>query len=697
MNALANLSISKKITCGFVVVLILLVISAVYSIINFNSASENFTAYRALAIETNQSGRVQANVLMTRLLAKDFLINPSDDTIEQVKERQQASLALANELQKLSGSAANKRTADEIEKQLVIYGDTFKKVTEFQAVRDDIVKNVLNIKGKRIEKNLTSIMESAYKDNDADAAVYAGRTMRNLLLARLYVFRFLTDNDQESENRVNLEFAEMEKNAVVLLNSLQNPLRRELAEEVNTMVATYIDGFKQVVSSIYSRNELVKGTLDKIGPKIANDIEQQKLNVKKQQDTLGPRAQAEIQSAETNMGILSAIAIILGAVLAVTLGKVISKPIIAMTTSMKSLADGDMNVEITGQDKTDEVGLMAQAVQVFKDNMIETENLRKQREKDAAEQERLDKERAERELIEKERAREEAERLSKEQRTKELAALIADFEDDINEVTQNLNHSVEELRVTSDAMAAIAEEANSGTQIASKASTDTTENVQAVASASEEMNKSINEISARISDTAEMMSKASDDTNITVKTVVELSETTKRITEVVKLINDISEQTNLLALNATIEAARAGEAGKGFAVVASEVKALADQTGKATDEISDRINGITKQSEETVSAVTSIGEKIAETNELASSIAVEVEQQSLATGEISRNAQMAATGTVQVNESITKVNGSVSDTKSSSTSVSQASENLAIQGNNLTKVIQSFVERLQSI
>ena len=240
-------------------------------------------------------------------------------------------------------------------------------------------------------------------------------------------------------------------------------------------------------------------------------------------------------------------------------------------------------------------------------------------------------------------------------------------------------------------MAKIAGDTESESINVASAAEQATVSVQTVASASEELTSSIGEISRQVSHSAEIASKAVDAATITNDTIQELAEGSKRIGEVINLINDIAEQTNLLALNATIEAARAGDAGKGFAVVASEVKNLANQTAKATEDIGEQISSIQGSTGEAVSAIASISSTISEMNEIATTIASAVEEQGAATNEISRNVQEAATGTADVSQSIISVKSGAEKTGEASGAVQNSAQQLSDQFNSFRSEIEGFL------
>ncbi|HMA13620.1 MAG: methyl-accepting chemotaxis protein [Bacteroidota bacterium] len=390
------------------------------------------------------------------------------------------------------------------------------------------------------------------------------------------------------------------------------------------------------------------------------------------QATMNARAAREAAEAASDtrlyMGImvlmLTVTAVLVLGALYVYIGRRVVKPIDEMTTAMATLAGGDKTVSVPHAGRADEVGAMADAVEVFRENMIRADEL-------AAEQEK--------------------ERAAREKRAQTIESLTRDFDDKVSAVLSQLGAATAQMQSTAASMAAIAEETNRQSSAVAAASGQASTNVQTVASAAEELSSSIQEISRQVSQSASIAGKARSDASNTNVQVEGLAGAAQKIGEVVSLIQDIAEQTNLLALNATIEAARAGDAGKGFAVVASEVKSLATQTAKATEDISAQITGIQSATGDAVGAIKGIVGTIGEINEIATTIASAVEEQEAATREISRNVQDAASGTQEVSGNIAGVTKAAGEAGSAADQVKSAAESLAGQSADLRQAIESFL------
>lgn len=358
------------------------------------------------------------------------------------------------------------------------------------------------------------------------------------------------------------------------------------------------------------------------------------------------------------------------AVVSFLLGRSISKALSGMVDAMTRLARGELSIAVPGIGRKDEIGEMAGAVEVFRSNMTEAERLR-------AEQAEADTRR-------------------RAQRKADMKRLADDFEGAVGEIIETVSSAATELEASSNTLTRAAERSNGLATSVASASEEASANVQSVSSASEEMTSSISEISRQVQESARVADVAVEQAQRTNARVGELTKAAGRIGDVVDLINTIAGQTNLLALNATIEAARAGEAGRGFAVVASEVKALAEQTAKATGEIGQHIGAIQTATQDSVGAIKEIGDTIARMSEISSTIAAAVEEQGAATQEISRNIQHAAQGTSDVSANIGEVQRGAGETGAASAQVHSAAQSLSQESNRLKSEVARFLDSVRA-
>jgi methyl-accepting chemotaxis protein len=492
-----------------------------------------------------------------------------------------------------------------------------------------------------------------------------------VLLVRVANWRMLATRDAKGIDTFKANFG---KAQAQLAHAEKLDLPADLAKLlalVKTGLAKYAEAFEKTGPNLVRGDELYYKEITPVVVKAIEKMDQTKVAIGQAFEKTISETNDRVSTTTTMQETVAGIAVLLGLAIAYLIARGIIRPLAGLTAGMKELAGGNFGVVLPGLDRKDEVGDMAQAVEGFK---VKAE----------------------------EKARAEAEQKIRQdevvarQRKADMNRLADGFETAVGRIVETVSSASSELEMSAGTLTSTAERAQEVTTMVAAASEEASTNVQSVASATEEMASSITEISRQVQESARMASDAVGQARATTDRVSELSKAASRIGDVVELINTIAGQTNLLALNATIEAARAGEAGRGFAVVASEVKALAEQTAKATGEIGQQINGIQAATQDSVNAIKEISGTIEKLSEISSTIAAAVEEQGAATQEISRNVQQAAQGTQQVSSNITDVQRGAGETGSASAQVLSAAQTLSGDSARLKQEVAKFLDSVRA-
>ncbi|WP_210031314.1 methyl-accepting chemotaxis protein [Methylobacterium sp. PvR107] len=513
------------------------------------------------------------------------------------------------------------------------------------------------------------------------SALILGTIQNDIADIRVKQFRMLTYNatpEQRADNQ-KLQAAVMAKLAAdraIYEPMIASPEERSLWQTFGRLWTRYEASYRtmtqlleqgqpaEALALIGSRDQL--DMYNRMREALAADAELN--NRSAHQEASSALAQAEAATLAAYVAVGFAVAAALAASLFGMLR--VSRPITVMTQGMAVLAGGDAVAEVPYQNRRDKIGAMAAAVQVFKDNLIRTRQL----EAETAE----------------------ARRAAEEQRTSGMRQMADSFERAVGGIIGLVSSSATELQATAGSMSAMAAQTSAQSTTVAAAAEEAASNVNTVAAAAEELGSSVQEIGRQVDGSAELARRAVGEVDRTGALVQELSTAVTRIGDVVGLISSIAGQTNLLALNATIEAARAGAAGRGFAVVASEVKALAEQTAKATEEISGQIARVQDSTGQAVTAIGAITGRIQEISGVATTIAAAVEEQGAATQEIVRNVTQAAQGTGSVTSNISGVAGAAEQTGAAASQVLGAASELSRQSERLSAEVGRFLATVRA-
>ena len=621
---MSNLTIRMKLILSFGVIAVLVIILSGYSMYGIGKSTDGFTKYREMAKDSVLAGRVQSNMLMVRMNVKDFLKTPIQKEIDEFESYYKKTTGFINtaliEIKKPSRAPMVK----EIANKLKIYHTNFYKVVDFYKKRNKIVNENLDMNGKKIEQLLSSVMFSAKKDNDQEASFATAKTIRILLLARLYTAKYLASNKKEHAQRVDKEFILLKEELNNLNNEIQNPIRKNQLAQAITLIERYRNGVKSIVTIIKNRNEIINNKLNKIGPNIAKLAEKVKLAIKKDQDTIGP----EVSEQNNYLGKVSLIISTIIIIMVIILGIIIPKSIISLINNFESgLLDffKYLNKEINDvtilKVTNDEIGNMAKVVN---QSITNTKDLIEQ------DQKVIDSVKKAVEIAKTGKMKQRIEDTTKNEGLEELKDGFNDLLEVVSlKVCENLNtisnalssfHKLDFTHRISGDLGEVSVGLNNLADIINSILLENKENgltlqhssnkllgnVESLSSTSnqaaaslEETAAALEEITANISsntDNIVKMSSFADSlstsakegknlANQTTEAMDEINIEVTAISEAISIIDQIAFQTNILSLNAAVEAATAGEAGKGFAVVAQEVRNLASRSSEAANEI----------------------------------------------------------------------------------------------------------------
>ena len=670
LSVFGHMSIRAKVLAGFIAVLALLGVVGGVGVVGFRSVTGSMAEYEHTTKNAVGVTLLDRNLIGVRRFMLAFTIGGDPAIAARVRE---GAAEAKKDIAEITGNTTDperKAKLVAVDRLVDDYIAGFEKIVKLYETREQSVKERIAL-GSQADQKIGIIASNSLIDREFEIAAAAGSLQSAIMTTRLNANRFQATPDEKLHMMV-LANSRMADNALTNLESRIKgaPQYQELIKDAKVALTDYEASFAKSASETFEMDALVNKTMADMASTMATELGEIRKSQLANLKAVGSRADGVLATSSMLTLVLSLGALALGLVLAWVIGRGISSPVTLMTNAMQKLAAGDKSVAVPAQGRKDEIGRMAGAVEVFKQNMIEADRLR-------AEQEQA-------------KARAETDKRAA------MNKMADEFESSVKGIVQMVSSASTELQTTAQSMSATAEETQRQSTAVAAASEQASTNVQTVATAAEELSASIGEIGRQVAESATIAGQAVEDAGRTNAQVQALADAAAKIGDVVKLINDIAGQTNLLALNATIEAARAGEAGKGFAVVASEVKSLATQTAKATEDIANQIKAIQGATSDSVQAIQSIGQTIGRINEIATTIASAVEEQGAATKEIARNVQQASSGTNEVSANIAGVTRAATDTGAAANQVLGAAGELSKQSESLQTKVDAFIGRIRT-
>jgi len=653
MNFLSRMRLLYQISLiGGVALLIFIVVGAVQFIAEQQRRAAEEVAESALENKL-VADAVSREFLNARRREKDFLLRMDEKYVSEhasVVENVNAGLEQLEQAPELNAFDAQ---LQEIVTAFANYDAKFAVVVGLQ--REIGLNEEEGLLG-RLRSSVHNVEEALKKYNADNLTVI-------MLMMRRHEKDFLARLDPKYVGRIDDRLAEFGP-ALATSN-----IPADEQDKITDLMKSYVADFKALSEKILQR-EAELGFLSDYyaeAEPILNELSQ---SIGEIAQTQKQRADSIAETSLTVSVIMYSIGVLALMGLSFLLARAIVSAISGLTNKMTRLAENDFDVDINEVKRADEIGEMGRAVLVFRENGIERIKLE---------------------------AAQKAEDEKRRKRMETQERYIQEFDQAVVAVMADVGIAVEQLHQVSNVLRNSAETATNQSMAVSSGAEEASSNVQLVATAATELSASINEISGQVTETSTMAQSATERARNTNDNIQGLNDSAIKIGEVISLISDIAEQTNLLALNATIEAARAGDAGKGFAVVASEVKNLANQTGKATEEITSQINDIQQATSLAVDAIDEIVKMISDISERAAAVAAAVEQQTVATSEISQNVEQAAAGTEEISAAMQGVSAAVNETNEAAGNVNVSANNLGQQSGDLRSQIDGFLERMRTL
>ncbi|KJC50535.1 chemotaxis protein [Bradyrhizobium sp. LTSP885] len=660
---LSNLGFRAKIMLGFLAVLGITALSMSVAYLGFERVSDEMRSYRDIVSETDVARDIDRELTAYQARVRNFALSglTADETAAKAAE-----IDLGNAIRRGVGLSVDedRLRISPLSGKFEAFAAQFAEMRTLKSENAIIASDKLLRLGKLLGYRLDDLADTAGADSRAKAKEMAMQA--SAITANVSNFIVRPDQGVAKSSSARIQLL---RNTLNALSPSDDRVDAKI-KEVGDQLAKYQAAFLEFVEN--------SGKIDALGSRMAeaaaaitDDAKTLKQELQDRQKESAERSNTVVRETQKYMTALGFGGILLGALLAWVMGSGISRPMVRMCVAMHELAAGNFEVVLPGLGRKDELGQMSEAVEKFK--------------LAAAAQARL--EAGEREAQSRE---------ASETRRAELYRFADDFEKTVGGIVSHVSSAAGQLESAAGVLTRTAAETQGLSGRVAGASEEASSNVQSVASATEQLSASVNEIRLHVQESNRMATAAVSQAELTDERITKLAVAAERIGDVVKLINAIAEQTNLLALNATIEAARAGEAGRGFSVVAAEVKSLANQTAKATGEISSYIAGMQSATQESVAAIKEIGHTIGQISQIAGVVADAVDQQSSATQEIASSVQSVTRGTQEVANSIVEVDRGANRTGVASSEVLHSAQALAVESDRLRGELDRFMATIRA-
>ena len=669
MLRFSHLRLRARIFLGFGLLLLLLLALSATGLISFASLKSSAESLVTHLEEQSKVRLLERDAQAMRRYVREFGNFGRPDDAEQAKtEMDHLRAHLAEALQASAADPDHHSHIEAAQKSFEAYADGFVKLADFKALQSKQVVSTMLPNGERIHNALVGLETAVVKSGQIEIMHEVAQLTDHATQARNDVSLFIALKNPTYVDQAKGEFKQMAEIIDDLETKPSGADVTALIEDLKVRADIYDDAFDRYVKTSIDVSNLLAEMSEQM-KQLADNTDSVAASSAANATQAEASTRSTISSTSVFLLIASATGLAMGGGLAWLIGSAITAPLISLTGAMLRLAQGDNTTEVPARDRHDEIGEMAGAVQVFKDNAIRMEAMRRDQEEQKQQAELT--------------------------RRASLRQMADGFEAQVGGVVEAVTAAAVQLQAASRQMASTAQATSDKASTVAAAAQAASGNVETVAAATEELTSSINEIAGQVERSQAVSMRADEEAAHTSGLIQRLSENVSSIGEIVALINDIASQTNLLALNATIEAARAGDAGKGFAVVASEVKNLANQTARATDEIAAKIAAVQSGTNDAVAAITSISGVITEVSEISSSVASAIQQQTAATGEIARNVDQAAAGTQEVSRNIGEVETATRETGHAASQINDSASELSQQAARLKTEVGRFLTNVR--